>query len=273
MSHNILYPNATSYISPYIYQMYHHTSITCTITCTTILTNRNKYTIIDGVERSIYMFIRIKLPNKYGDLQIIKEENYPFNRAFREFMLSVIQLSAREGEDLSPYAAFGRIEHALVSGESLELSGEDSASIDYREDDATIVDFYKSSGYRQKEMTLMFIKLLMKLCSKYGNSIPEIIYLITNIDSDATVSSAEPIKSERSEPIVHIRKSTTPRPTPKPTPKPTRRPNNSANVDSSDKSSAGDILARATKLKQDADELSAGTTVTANPLLNDFFDI
>ena len=229
----------------------------------------------------MHMFIRIKLPNKYGDLQIIKEENYPFNRAFREFMLSVIQLSAREGEDLSPYAAFGRIEHALVSGESLELSGEDSASIDYREDDATIVDFYKSSGYRQKEMTLMFIKLLMKLCSKYGNSIPEIIYLITNIDSDATVSSAEPVKSERSEPIVHIRKSTTPRPTPKPTPKPapkptpkpTRRPNNSANADSSDKSSAGDILARATKLKQDADELSAGTTVTANPLLNDFFDI
>ena len=40
-----------------------------------------------------------------------------------------------------------------------------------------------------------------------------------------------------------------------------------------DKSSAGDILARATKLKQDADELSAGTTVTTNPLLTDFFDI
>ena len=236
----------------------------------------------------MHMFIRIKLPNKYGDLQIIKEENYPFNRAFREFMLSVIQLSAREGEDLSPYAAFGRIEHALVSGESLELSGEDSASIDYREDDATIVDFYKSSGYRQKEMTLMFIKLLMKLCSKYGNSIPEIIYLITNIDSDATVSSAEPVKSERAEPIVHIRKSTTPRPAPKPTRVVSdlaksdsrsnkklkdMRPNNSGNADSSDKSSAGDILARATKLKQDADELSAGTTVTANPLLNDFFDI
>lgn len=237
------------------------------------------------------MFIRIKLPNKYGDLQTIKEENYPFNRAFREFMLSVIQISAREGEDLSPYAVFGRIEHALVRGESLELSGEDSISIDYREDDATIVDFYKSSGYRQKEMTLMFIKLLMKLCSKYGNSISEIIYLITNIDANETVLSAEPIKSKQDEPIVHIRKSTKPRPTPKPTrvtvselPKETNQstpnkkrkniePAKSVRQDSVDKSSVGDILARATKLKQDADELSAGTTVTTNPLLNDFFDI
>lgn len=231
------------------------------------------------------MFIRIKLPIKYGDLQGIKEENYPFNRAFREFMLSVIQISAREG--LSPYATFGRIEHALVRGESLQLNGEDSSSIDYREDDATIVGFYKSSGYRQKEVTLMFIKLLMKLCSKYGNSIPEIIYLITNIDAQ-DVTSAVAAASKQDDPIVHIRKSTKPRPTPKPTrvtvsesTKDTGRAlsnKKSNNIKSdkqngSDSSAAGDILARATKLKQDADELSAGTTVTANPLLNDFFDI
>lgn len=230
------------------------------------------------------MFIRIKLPIKYGDLQHIKDENYPFNRAFREFMLSVIQISAREG--LSPYATFGRIEHALVRGESLQLNGEDSVSIDYREDDATIVDFYKSSGYRQKEVTLMFIKLLMKLCSKYGNSIPEIIYLITNIDAQ-DVTSPVVVESKQEDPIVHIRKPTKPRPTQKPTrvtvsesPKGTGRASSkkSNNLKSdkpvgSDSSAAGDILARAAKLKQDADELTTGTKVTTNPLLNDFFDI
>lgn len=230
------------------------------------------------------MFIRIKLPIKYGDLQGIKEENYPFNRAFREFMLSVIQISAREG--LSPYATFGRIEHALVRGESLQLNGEVSPSIDYREDDATIVDFYKSSGYRQKEVTLMFIKLLMKLCSKYGNSIPEIIYLINNIDApEVTPPVVASKQDEPIEPIVHVRKPTKPRPTPKPSritvsesPKETVRASsnkksNNIKSDNSNGSAVDDILARAAKLKQDADELTAGTTVTTNPLLNDFFDI
>lgn len=233
------------------------------------------------------MFIRIKLPIKYGDLQGIKEENYPFNRAFMEFMLSVIQISAREG--LSPYATFGRIEHALVRGESLQLNGDVSPSIDYREDNATIVDFYKSSGYRQKEVTLMFIKLLMKLCSKYGNSIPEIIYLINNIDAQEVTP---PDASKQDEPIVHVRKPTKPRPTPKPsriTPKPSRitvsespketvrassnKKSNNIKSDTSNGSAVDDILARAAKLKQDADELTAGTTVATNPLLNDFFDI
>lgn len=226
------------------------------------------------------MFIRIKLPIKYGDLQGIKEENYPFNRAFREFMLSVIQISEREG--LSPYATFGRIEHALVRGESLQLNGEVSPSIDYREDDATIVDFYNSSGYRQKEVTLMFIKLLMKLCSKYGNSIPEIIYLINNIDAQEVTS---PVVASKQDPIVHIRKPTKPRTTAKPSrvtvtesPKETVRASsnkksNNIKSDKSNGSTAEDILARATKLKQDADELTAGTTVTTNPLLNDFFDL
>lgn len=227
------------------------------------------------------MFIRIKLPIKYGDLQGIKEENYPFNRAFREFMLSVIQISAREG--LSPYATFGRIEHALVRGESLQLNGEVSPSIDYREDDATIVDFYKSSGYRQKEVTLMFIKLLMKLCSKYGNSIPEIIYLINNIDAPEVTPPV--VASKQDEPIVHVRKPTKPRQTPKPSritvsesSKETVRASsnkksNNIKSDNSNGSAVDDILARAAKLKQDADELTAGTTVTTNPLLNDFFDI
>lgn len=226
------------------------------------------------------MFIRIKLPIKYGDLQGIKEENYPFNRAFREFMLSVIQISAREG--LSPYATFGRIEHALVRGESLQLNGDVSPSIDYREDDATIVDFYKSSGYRQKEVTLMFIKLLMKLCSKYGNSIPEIIYLINNIDAPEVTP---PVASKQDDPIVHVRKPTKPRQTPKPSritvsesSKETVRASsnkksNNIKSDNSNGSAVDDILARAAKLKQDADELTAGTTVTTNPLLNDFFDI
>lgn len=229
------------------------------------------------------MFIRIKLPIKYGDLQGIKEENYPFNRAFREFMLSVIQISAREG--LSPYATFGRIEHALVRGESLQLNGEVSPSIDYREDDATIVDFYKSSGYRQKEVTLMFIKLLMKLCSKYGNSIPEIIYLINNIDAPEVTPSDASKQDEPIEPIVHVRKPTKPRQTPKSSritvsesSKETVRASsnkksNNIKSDNSNGSAVDDILARAAKLKQDADELTAGTTVTTNPLLNDFFDI
>lgn len=230
------------------------------------------------------MFIRIKLPIKYGDLQGIKEENYPFNRAFREFMLSVLQISAREG--LSPYATFGRIEHALVRGESLQLNGDVSPSIDYREDDATIVDFYKSSGYRQKEVTLMFIKLLMKLCSKYGNSIPEIIYLINNIDApEVTPPVVASKQDEPIEPIVHVRKPTKPRQTPKPSritvsesPKETVRASsnkksNNIKSDNSNGSAVDDILARAAKLKQDADELTAGTTVTTNPLLNDFFDI
>lgn len=236
------------------------------------------------------MFIRIKLPAKYGDLQSIKEENYPFNRAFREFMLSIIQISEDEG--LSPYSTFGRIEHALVRGESLPLDGTTATSIDYREDEPVIVDFYKSSGYRQKETTLMFIKLLLKLSARYGNSIPEIVYLINNInnadiiDDSITTTPTQDVAS-----IVKVRKSTTPR-TDKPktqppvstkakvttkpvkatTPKPvtTKMDTDDSN---NNHSGADTLLARANKLKHNVDELSAGTEVKKNPLLNDFFDL
>ena len=127
------------------------------------------------------MFIRINLPARYQRLQSIKRDNYPYSTLFHAYMQAVVRLAKREQLDL--FAVFGRIEHTLANDVPLMLSddGQDSVRLDYKENDPEIIAFYKSSPLTQKKTTLMFVRTLLRLTGKYGNSIPELIYLIDTL--------------------------------------------------------------------------------------------
>lgn len=136
------------------------------------------------------MFIRIHLPASYERLQAIKKDNFPYSTLFHAYMLAIAKLAKRE--NLTVLSAFGRIEHALVADTPLELSmtGDESVTLDYKEDDPEVVAFYKNSPLTNKKTTLMFMRTLLRLTAKYGNSIPELVYLIDTLPAVANQQTA-----------------------------------------------------------------------------------
>ena len=136
------------------------------------------------------MFIRIHLPASYERLQDIKKDNFPYRTLFHAYMLAIAKLAKRE--NLTVFSAFGRVEHALVADTPLELSmtGDESVTLDYKEDDPEVVAFYKNSPLTNKKTTLMFMRTLLRLTAKYGNSIPELVYLIDTLPAVANQQTA-----------------------------------------------------------------------------------
>lgn len=148
------------------------------------------------------MFIRIHLPASYERLQAIKKDNFPYSTLFHAYMLAIAKLAKRE--NLTVFSAFGRVEHALVADTPLELSmtGDEPVTLDYKEDDPEVVAFYENSPLTNKKTTLMFMRTLLRLTAKYGNSIPELVYLIdtlpavTNQQTAPTVVTLSPVNQQ-----------------------------------------------------------------------------
>ena len=105
-------------------------------------------------------------------------------------MLAIAKLAKRENRTV--FSAFGRVEHALVADTPLELSmtGDEPVTLDYKEDDPEVVAFYKNSPLTNKKTTLMFVRTLLRLTAKYGNSIPELVYLIDTLPAVANQQTA-----------------------------------------------------------------------------------
>ena len=154
------------------------------------------------------MFIRVQLPASYERLQVIKEENFPYSTLFHAYMRSIVNLAKRE--NLTVFNVFGRVEHALTEDTPLELSmtGDAPVTLKYKEDDPEVVAFYKNSRpLSQKTITLMFVRTLLRLTAKYGNSIPELVYLINTLPA-ADQQTASPAVNRKATPAVVNRKAT-----------------------------------------------------------------
>lgn len=237
------------------------------------------------------MYIRIKLPAQYYKLQELKKDNFPYRSIFSEFMKAVIKLGMRE--QLSTFAVFGRVEHALAADKPLDLTktGE-LVSLDYREDDDDIVDFYKASSLTQKQQTLMFVRLLLRLQGVVGNSVPEMIYLIDNISASdeveiednpevkPTAVSVVPgirihkkavSESKAEQPQTKPKKQVAKHGDAKPSSTPPKESKKDDQATEKEKSSLERIVEHAEKLTSMADEAS-GEVVKTNPLMSEFYD-
>lgn len=160
------------------------------------------------------MRIQVNMPAEYHQLLDIKASNRPYIMNFQAFMKAVIEFGDRQ--ELSLYALFGYIEHELAPDTPIQLDesakGGKPVKFEYRENDPEVLDFYDDAPIRHSQTTEMFMRLMMRLSAKYGNSITEMIYLITTL-GDAPITTAEPQASVK--PKVKI-KHTESKPTPQP---------------------------------------------------------
>lgn len=163
------------------------------------------------------MRIQVNMPAEYHQLLDIKASNRPYIMNFQAFMKAVIEFGDRQ--DLSLYALFGYIEHELAPDTPIQLDesakGGKPVKFEYRENDPEVLDFYDDAPIRHSQTTEMFMRLMMRLSAKYGNSITEMIYLITTLGDAPVTSTAEPEPQKQVKPKVKI-KHTEPKPTPEP---------------------------------------------------------
>lgn len=163
------------------------------------------------------MRIQVNMPAEYHQLLDIKASNRPYIMNFQAFMKAVIEFGDRQ--DLSLYALFGYIEHELAPDTPIQLDesakGGKPVKFEYRENDPEVLDFYDDAPIRHSQTTEMFMRLMMRLSAKYGNSITEMIYLITTLGDAPVTSTAEPEPQKQVKPKVKI-KHTESKPTPEP---------------------------------------------------------
>lgn len=142
------------------------------------------------------MRISLTLPQAYERFDEIKKSNYPYRVFFLEYLNAIAHLASRE--QLSHWAVFGRIEHALSAGQPLVLGelGPNNSTLDLRFENSEypdLVDFFNNAPLTHKKVVLMAVVTLMRVSQVYGTSIPEIIYLIDTLEQhQPTVQSAAP---------------------------------------------------------------------------------
>lgn len=241
--------------------------------------------------------IKVQLPSEYDVLHVIKRVNYPFNQAAQRFMLSVIRLAERE--ELDAYRVFGRIGHALANDTPQDwvTDNDELVKVDYKESNEEIIAFYRGSSMTNKQITTMFLRLMVRLCHTHGPHLADLVYLIDTLPSPDSlpVSDVQPpvqqtrpsyapkhigpkhIEPEEADdepavqakPVIKKRKVKVDKPEPvKEVPK--EEPVKEVPVKEKPKD---DFLARAEKVREKAQEaLNEDITVERNPLMNDFFD-
>lgn len=148
------------------------------------------------------LLISVRLSDEYQLLNTVKRVNYPYKYAFQLFMLSVIRLSNRE--KLDPYRTVGRIGYALANDKAADwmTSGEkgDPVHVRYTETNEEIVSYYAGiDTMSNKQLTTLFLRLMIRLCHTYGPHIPDLVYLIDNlaIETHAETSSDQPVTAPK----------------------------------------------------------------------------
>lgn len=243
--------------------------------------------------------IKVQLPSEYAVLHVVKRVNYPFNQSSRQFMLAVIRLAERE--QLDAYSAFGRIGHALAKDTPMDwvTDSDELVRVDYKESDEDIIAFYRQSPMTNKQITTMFLRLMVRLCYTHGPHLADLVYLIDTLpapDAVPTVETTQPApaparvqyapkaqttqrtpeaEEEQPKPVIKRRKITVPQPEPKEEVKdePIEEPKDDVVEEPKDEPEQDDFLTRAQKVRAKAQEaLDDEVTVKQNPLLADFYD-
>lgn len=249
--------------------------------------------------------IKVQLPSEYDVLHVIKRVNYPFNQAAQRFMLSVIRLAERE--ELDVYSVFGRIGHALADDTPQDwvTDNDELVKVDYKESNEEVIAFYRGSSMTNKQITTMFLRLMVRLCHTHGPHLADLVYLIDTLPSPDSLPVSEvqqPVQQTRpsyapkpaqpkpkhiepeeaddepavqAKPVIKKRKVKVDKPAPVKEEPVKEEPIKEETIKEEPvkEKPKDDFLARAEKVREKAQEaLNEDITVERNPLMNDFFD-
>lgn len=219
------------------------------------------------------MYITAALPETYGSFQKIRDDNYPFNRNFTDYIETIVLLGQQKGLNITQL--IGYIEDLLMGDERLPdiPTGEGVVKFRYSIDNDVIESYYRKQDITNRDVTLLIIQMTLRLSVRFGTSLQRLrlqIGRLSEVDVDAPTIQAEP------RPVVQTT------PTIKPLveqPKPVEPVVEQPAQTKEDTESVPDVLGRLAKLTERSAQLAADVvetedvTVETNPALGSFIDL
>lgn len=139
------------------------------------------------------MYIIANLPAMYGRFQQIKKENYPFKRAFGQYLEALSRLGlALEAE---PDRLSGIVEDALFPGERVPDLPEGDGEVNFRFEleNPVIEEYFHFIETTNKHAVMQFIRLALRLSERYGTSLSRLTLLIERLQPEDVDHSVETV--------------------------------------------------------------------------------
>lgn len=148
--------------------------------------------------RRDFVYIACQLPEEYGAFRQIQKENYPFNHTFEAYLNAVAQLGLNKGlmiDDLVGFIEDGIYQDKRVS--DIPLSPKKSKTITFRMKtyDPVITDYYQQQELVNRHVTLLLIRMTLRLSSVCGMSLSRLTYKVKTLMDTSQHIESIPVKT------------------------------------------------------------------------------
>ena len=130
------------------------------------------------------MYIQANLPEDYGAFKAIQRQNFPFNKSFEHFIITLSNLQDALGYDI--YDTIGFVESNLVfiGVEPRKDNTKMCTSFRFKTFDSTIINFYEKSPLNNKLTSILICRLIISLSEVYNTSLNNMSYLLRKLQSE-----------------------------------------------------------------------------------------
>ena len=155
------------------------------------------------------MYIQANLPEDYGAFKAIQRQNFPFNKSFEHFIITLSNLQDALGYDI--YDTIGFVESNLVfiGVEPRKDNTKMCTSFRFKTFDSTIINFYEKSPLNNKLTTILICRLIISLSEVYNTSLNNMSYLLRKLQSEIqtpiqypNLQQTQPIQYTHTQPVV-----------------------------------------------------------------------
>ena len=149
------------------------------------------------------MYIQANLPEDYGSFKAIQRQNFPFNKSFEHFIITLSNLQDALGYDI--YDTIGFVESNLVfiGVEPRKDNTKMCTSFRFKTFDSTIINFYEKSPLNNKLTTILICRLIISLSEVYNTSLNNMSYLLRKLQSEIQTPIQYP-NLQQTQPIQYV---------------------------------------------------------------------
>lgn len=122
------------------------------------------------------MYIACRLPNEYGAFKQIQRENYPFNHTFETYLSTLSQIGLDYQFNIDELVGFiedGIYKDACVSDIPI---GDEPIEFRLKTHNPVIMSYYQNQNISNRHVTLLLIRMTLRLSVVCGNSLSRITY-------------------------------------------------------------------------------------------------
>lgn len=157
------------------------------------------------------MYIQANLPEDYGAFKAIQRQNFPFNKSFEHFIITLSNLQDALGYDI--YDTIGFVESNLVfiGVEPRKDNTKMCTSFRFKTFDSTIINFYEKSPLNNKLTTILICRLIISLSEVYNTSLNNMSYLLRKLQSEIqtpvqypNLQQTQPIQYAHPQPVAVV---------------------------------------------------------------------